>query len=89
MSDRIHSMARFADDNRAFPNKVKSCAFCDAELNEYEEVVFDSRTGLYFCTDRCFKYYLLNNINDEVYEFISLLRDKNEVSDKVLKAGGD
>lgn len=77
-------MSRFAGDDKEEPKVMKNCAKCHCDLYEGQMVVRDMRHGDYFCGDECLRNYLLEFIDDEIYELVSLLRANHDVVSKIL-----
>lgn len=75
-------MDRFKAPDEREQEVACRCGQCDESLFVGLEVFFDHRTDLSFCGRRCFKEYLIENIMQEVDEFIDLLEDVGNVWEK-------
>lgn len=72
--DRLHSMARFDEGGLPLgPEPVGCCYRCGKPLYEGHEVVFYNRFDLYYCSFFCLRSDLLENMDDEIHMFVSLL----------------
>ena len=77
--DRLRTMARFNESVPPEPEPFDYCNQCGEPLYSGHRVFCDGRSGDYYCDVICFQEYIKANIIDEVYDYVDLLWDRQEV----------